>query len=106
MAAWKAYVSRPLINEQISSVNNEILLCQHKRLLYPPTMDMETDPLTKAIMVTEDEWKKIQNHFEVDFEICIRRTKGSLVFESSPEPCDPCICDRLEMEEKVRRRPT
>ena len=41
--AWRQFIQRPLAHEPVTDVNNGLLLCEHKGLVYPLDLDTESD---------------------------------------------------------------
>ena len=109
--AWRGFVrghhaGKADIAESITDVNNGQLLCEHRGLLYPPSLGWEVEPDPAVVMLREDERRAVQELFQVDVEIRVDRenTTSGPVLLASPAPCEKCVTSKEEAEQESRLR--
>lgn len=107
--AWRGFVrglssGKADIGESITDVNNTTLLCSHGGLLHVPQINWENEPDPDVVMVREEEWRVVQEMFNVDVEIRVDRenTAAGPVLCSDPPPCQKCVKSRVEAEQESR----
>lgn len=111
---WRYWVRNPSVCDPITTLGNESLLCEHRKLAYPLNPDTEADEESVVYMVSEEEWKTLSHNFDVDCEILVTRNRESLteaqtgetidstLFVSSPDVCWDCVDKRVKQEQDDR----
>jgi len=99
---WKNFI-RDVTHDKPYKINNELLLCEHQLLLHPPSkLDHNTSDV-KYIIVTEQEWSKLNEYYQCSCAIRITATLdelGEKVVKSDPDSCFDCYEKMMKLEQE------
>ena len=76
---WKDYIRNPNKYEPVDCVDNQVFLCEHKKLLYDLpsqlsiSLDVKCDSDPKCVLLWNNEWDFIKKNFTIDFSICVEK---------------------------------
>ncbi|XP_076679799.1 ubiquitin carboxyl-terminal hydrolase 48 isoform X2 [Andrena cerasifolii] len=91
---WRSFVRYAEVFWKVppAGVRNAILLCEpHKGFLYSPTVNNDL-----YTIVTSEEWAKLMQFYDVDYQIIIKKNGSNLYTE--PSICAACMLARVEQE--------
>ncbi|XP_070561679.1 ubiquitin carboxyl-terminal hydrolase 48-like isoform X2 [Ptychodera flava] len=109
LEAWRKFIKQPLRNPQVTQINNELLLCSHRKLLFHPDL-LDDKSMDMVSYVWPQEWNALRLLFAYDCAIEITRVTEddgkTKTFRCTPEICEECISQRISKEEKERKEYT
>ncbi|XP_018404370.1 PREDICTED: ubiquitin carboxyl-terminal hydrolase 48-like isoform X1 [Cyphomyrmex costatus] len=92
--SWRSFIRYAEIYSRTppTGIQNASLLCEeHKGLLHAPRINNEL-----YTIVTEEEWLKLMQFYEVDYPITIKKTGDD--YYTNPGPCAACMLAKVEQE--------
>jgi hypothetical protein len=98
VSEWRRFVKEPTRHDIVKEVNNQTLMCQHDKFMYPMSILSEVQAFSddsdeiKVCLITPGEWNFIRKNFHCDQEIkaeVISFDKtDNIIYE--PETCSVC----------------
>lgn len=56
MKKWLAYVTKPMVNERPTTIDNTSLLCEHGQFVFDLDNDVDKDNEEDICVIKEEEW--------------------------------------------------